>query len=103
MADNSPTFQRWETAYNEWVSPEGTADGVPIFSRPFGTNPSIQTVPNVELKRWAIIGLPSGMKTDPGDPGSNAYAPPWWVLSRCARLILPVCLRLDSDTSKVLK
>src|SRR5438874_1774194 len=47
------------------VSPEGTAENPRSFSRPFGTYGSLCSDPNVELKRWAILSDPSGMKTSP--------------------------------------
>ena len=47
MADNSPTFQRWDHDNSE-PSPEGTAETMHRVSRPFGTYARRTAVPNVE-------------------------------------------------------
>ena len=65
--DNSPMFQHWVPV---WCcpSPEGTAEwlmsyvsfvGVKVSS-PFGTEALVIRNPTLKLKRWAIIGCPSG-------------------------------------------
>src|SRR3989442_11744950 len=59
MADNSPTFQRWDHENRE-PSPEGTAE---IDStQPSLRDSSFQTS-NPTLKRWAIIVCPFGTDT----------------------------------------
>src|SRR5205085_12521176 len=59
MADNSPTFQRWDHDPRE-PSPGGTAETE--FPQPSLRDSSSQTS-NPTLKRWAIIVCPSGTDT----------------------------------------
>ena len=61
--ENSPAFQRWVVRCRP-PSPVGTAEAQarnPVFYRPFGT--CFRFGPNPALKRWAIIGCPSGTRT----------------------------------------
>jgi hypothetical protein len=59
MGENSPAFQRWDLGLIA-SSPEGTAESA-IVGRPFGTYTSGRSYP--ALKRWAILGCPSGTVT----------------------------------------
>jgi hypothetical protein len=64
MFENSPAFQRWDDCRTT-LSPEGTAEPKkPHFSRPSGTY--FFTRPHPALKRWAILGCPSGTGTENG-------------------------------------
>jgi prepilin-type N-terminal cleavage/methylation domain-containing protein len=56
MADNSPTFQRWDHDRGE-PSPEGTPE---TYSRQPSLRDSSSGTSNPTLKRWAIIVCPSG-------------------------------------------
>jgi len=51
MADNSPTFQRWEDVMTS-MSREAMAEMIRV-NRPYGTCPSRIATPT--LKRWAIV------------------------------------------------
>ena len=56
MADNSPTFQRWDLD-SAGKSPEGTAETMHRVSRPFGTYARRTAVPNVETLGYCRTSL----------------------------------------------
>src|SRR5260221_4653865 len=77
MADNSPTFQRWEFYHNRVEVPKGRPM-VPTVSRPFGTNSPRTPFPNVETlgyyrKSLRDRDLPgfcdSSQESNPGNVG----------------------------------
>src|SRR6266853_2946343 len=63
MADNSPTFQRWELD-RQWVQvPKGRLKLCARSAVPSGL--VVRVPPSPTLKRWAIVASPSGTKTCP--------------------------------------
>jgi len=65
MAENSPTFQRWGREFRGAQVPKGRLTPCAI------RQPSLRDLSGCgrwfpTLKRWAIIGCPSGTKTCPG-------------------------------------
>src|SRR5664280_1011832 len=65
MAENSPTFQRWGREFRGAQVPKGRLKPCAI------RQPSLRDLSGYgrwfpTLKRWAIIGCPSGTKTCPG-------------------------------------
>src|SRR5580700_3237723 len=69
MVENSPAFQRRDKSERA-SSPEGTAERGRRISRPFGTYPSLTSIP--ALKRRAIVVGPSGTET--GSAVSREFA-----------------------------
>jgi len=62
MADNSPTFQRWDSD-NEKLSPEGTAENRLLSAVPSGLIPT-NVKPNVETLGYDRLSLRDGYSNE---------------------------------------